>query len=269
MTPASFSHLATLLNEKSGYVLQPEKSYLVESRLGPLAEARGLGGLDELIAILCTGRDQLLIDDVVEAMTINETSFFRDKTPFQLLINDVLPALAQTRRPDAHIRIWSAACSIGQEPYSIAMAIKEAAGVIGHRTVEILATDISRRNIERGRLGIYSDLEIQRGLPVDLRDRYFHRLETTWEATPQIKNMIHFETFNLLDDYCGKGVFDVIFCRNVLIYLDAPTKCRILCELGHHLANDGGLFLGAAETVVGVCKTFRPAPELRGVAVPA
>lgn len=266
MTPNSFAQLTEFLRRNSGYVLQAEKSYLVESRLKPIADLRGFEDLDDLVAVLGTGKDQLLINDVVEAMTINETSFFRDTSPFRLLIDNVLPTLCETRHPDAHIRIWSAACSIGQEPYSIAMAIKEAAGVIGRRTVEIVATDISPRNVERGRVGLYSDHEIQRGLLPELRDRYFYRTGKAWEASPLLKKMIRFRSFNLLDSYSGMGTFDVIFCRNVLIYLDAETKCQVLCDLADHLSPDGVIFLGAAETVVGVCKTFRPAAGLKGAA---
>jgi len=266
MTPTSFAQLKDFLHRQSGYVLQPEKTYLVESRLLPIVEARGIDDLDDLVATLMTTRDLMLINDVVEAMTINETSFFRDGTPFRILIENILPTLCETRRPDAHLRIWSAACSMGQEPYSIAMAIKDAAGVIGRRSVEIIATDISSRNVERGRKGLYTDHEISRGLSPDLRDRFFSRTGSAWEVSSQLKDMVRFRTYNLLDGFTGMGMFDVVFCRNILIYLDTETKCKVLMEMSKHLTSDGVIILGAAETVVGVCKAFKPAPGLRGAA---
>ena len=268
MTPLDYDFLRKCLKERSGLVLSAEKQYLVESRLLPVARKAGLGGLGELVARLKLGDAEALMTAVVEAMTTNETYFFRDKTPFDNFRNTVMPALTAASRGVRTIRVWCAAASTGQEPYSLAIALKEMRGDIADRRVEILATDLSAEVLEKARQGIYSQFEVQRGLPIQLLIKYFTQVGEMWQLAPEIRAMVKFRQLNLLADFSGLGVFDLIFCRNVLIYFDQETKISVLNRLGSALAGDGYLVLGAAETVVGLTDRFRSVPEQRGLYMP-
>jgi chemotaxis protein methyltransferase CheR len=263
VTPMDYEFLRKLLKERSGLDLSSDKQYLVESRLNPLARRVGLSGIEELVAKIRSGAEALT-SEVVEAMTTNETFFFRDKIPFDHLRQTVLPELVQARANRRSLRIWCAASSTGQEPYSIAMCIKEFAPLAGWR-VEIVATDLSQGVLEKSRAGIFSQFEVQRGLPIQMLVKYFTQTGELWQLNADIRAMVQHRQLNLLQDFSHLGTFDVIFCRNVLIYFDQDTKINIFDRLARVLEPDGVLALGAAESVVGVSDAFRSCPERRGL----
>ena len=263
MTPLDYEFLRRFLKERSGLDLSSDKQYLVESRLIPLARKAGLPGIGELVQKLKGGAEPLT-SEVVEAMTTNETFFFRDKIPFDHLKEAILPALVQARASRRALRIWCAASSTGQEPYSIAMCVKEFAALAGWR-VEIVATDLSQEVLEKSRAGIYSQFEVQRGLPIQMLVKYFKQIGELWQLNADIRGMVQHRQLNLLQDFSHLGVFDIVFCRNVLIYFDQNTKTNIFERLSRMMEPDGVLALGAAESVVGITNTFKPYPERRGL----
>jgi chemotaxis protein methyltransferase CheR len=263
VTPLDYDFLRRLLKERSGLDLSADKQYLVESRLIPLARRAGVPGIAELVAKI-KGGAEALTTDVVEAMTTNETFFFRDKIPFDHLRETILPALVQARGSRRSLRIWCAASSTGQEPYSIAMCVKEFAGLSGWR-VEIVATDLSQEVLEKSKAGLYSQFEVQRGLPIQLLVKHFVQVGELWQLNADIRAMVQHRQLNLLQDFSHLGTFDVIFCRNVLIYFDQDTKAGIFERLSRMLEPDGVLLLGAAESVVGISDAFKPYPERRGL----
>jgi chemotaxis protein methyltransferase CheR len=269
VTPLDYDYLRKCLKEKSGLVLSADKQYLVESRLLPVARKSGLASLGELVCALKRGDGDDLMTHVVEAMTTNETFFFRDNTPFDNFRSLILPALLAARQNSRFIRIWCAAASTGQEPYSLAIIIKEMAADLAGWHIELVASDLSNEVLERARKGIYSQFEVQRGLPIKLLIKYFAQVGEVWEIAPEIRAMVRFQKLNLLSDFTRLGVFDVIFCRNVLIYFDQETKTDILNRLNGVIAADGYLTLGAAETVIGLTGSFRPVPEWRGLYAPS
>ena len=266
MTPLSFDIVARTVKARSGLVLTPDKLYMLETRLGPLLRREGLASLDALAARMARGpAEAALIGAVTEALTTNETSFFRDGTPFDHL-RKALPRLAAARPAGAAIRIWSAACSTGQEAYSVAMLATELAPSLGGRRVEILGTDIAEEVLARAREGLFSQFEVQRGLPVQLLVKHFRQeAPAGWRIAAPLRAMARFQTWNLLDDPRPLGQFDIIFCRNVLLYFDAPTKSRVLAAVASRLAPDGFLYLGGAETVLGLTDRLAPVPGQRGV----
>ncbi len=264
MTPQDYEFLRKLLKERSGLDLSADKQYLVESRLIPLARRAGLGGLAELVLKMKSGAETLT-SDVVEAMTTNETFFFRDKIPFDHLREIILPRLIPARANRRNLRIWSAASSTGQEPYSIAMCLKELGVALSGWRVEIVATDLSLEVLDKSKAGIYSQFEVQRGLPIQMLVKYFKQTGELWQINADIRGMVQHRQLNLLHDFSGLGKFDIIFCRNVLIYFDQETKVRTFERLSKMFEPDGTLMLGAAETVVGISDAFRPHPERRGL----
>ena len=263
MTPLDYEFLRKLLKERSGLDLSSDKQYLVESRLVPLARKAALQGIPELVQKMKAG-GEALITEVVEAMTTNETFFFRDKIPFDHLRETILPDLVQARASRQTLRIWCAASSTGQEPYSVAMCVKEFAGLAGWR-VEILATDLSQEVLEKSKAGIYSQFEVQRGLPIQMLVKYFTQVGELWQLNPDIRAMVQHRQLNLLQDFSHLGKFDVIFCRNVLIYFDQGTKTAIFERLARMIEPDGVLTLGAAESVVGISEAFKPYLDRRGL----
>jgi chemotaxis protein methyltransferase CheR len=265
MTPSNFEFIATLLKERSGLALTLDKTYLLESRLNPIARKNGLDDLDALINEIRGRRAEPLVRAVTEAMTTNESFFFRDGTPFEIFEKQVLPRLMEARASQKSIRIWSAACSSGQEPYSLAMLLKEQAAKLAGWRIEIVGTDISSEILEKAKVGIYSQFEVQRGLPIQYLMKYFEQNNELWQIDSSIRAMVRYREFNLLESLAPLGTFDVIFCRNVLIYFDQPTKSRVLGEISKRLADDGALFMGAAETVLGVTESFKPVPGQRGL----
>ena len=216
MTPLDYEFLRKLLKERSGLDLSSDKQYLVESRLIPLARRVGLAGIAELVARIRVGSDPLT-SEVVEAMTTNETFFFRDKIPFDHLRETIVPALLQTRANRRALRIWCAASSTGQEPYSIAMCLKEFGAALAGWRIEIVATDLSQAVLEKSKAGIFSQFEVQRGLPIQLLVKYFNQIGELWQLNADIRAMVQHRQLNLLQDFSHLGTFDVIFCRNVLI----------------------------------------------------
>jgi chemotaxis protein methyltransferase CheR len=264
MNSQDFDFVAQLVRQRAGIVLTPEKMYLLESRLAPLARREGLPSIDDLVAVVRSRREERLMGQVVDVMTTNETFFFRDKTPFEHLKESVLPGLAPHRR-GGRIRVWSAACSTGQEPYSIAMLLDQNPQLTGGVPVEIVATDISDRCLERAKQGLFSQFEVQRGLPVQMLMQYFTQQEDQWRISERLRSMVTFRKLNLLDATEGLGKFDVVFCRNVLIYFDADTKAKILGKVAAQLNAGGCLMLGAAETVIGVSSHFEACSERRGL----
>ena len=267
MTPLDYEFLRKLLKERSGLDLSADKQYLVESRLIPLARKAGLPGLPELVQKL-KGSAEALTAEVVEAMTTNETFFFRDKVPFDHLKATILPELLQARAARRSLRIWCAASSTGQEPYSIAMCLKELGAALTGWRVEIIATDLSQGVLEKSRAGLFSQFEVQRGLPIQLLVKHFAQIGELWQLNADIRAMVQFRQLNLLQDFSHLGVFDIIFCRNVLIYFDQETKTKVFSRLARLIEPDGFLMLGAAETVVGLTDAFKPYPDRRGLYIP-
>lgn len=267
MRADDFEYLATMLKQRSGLTLSPDKVYLLESRLTPLARKTGLDSLEALVQKLRLTKDSTLISEVTEAMTTNESFFFRDNTPFDLFRDKVMPLLEKNRGTTKRLRIWCAAASTGQEPYSLSILFKENWVKWRDWNIEIVGTDISDQVLEKARQGVYSQFEVQRGLPIQMLIKYFRQDGDTWQLSEEIRSMVTFRNFNLLDSFNSLGVFDVIYCRNVLIYFDQPTKKDVLERMCNHLAGDGALFLGAAETVLGITDKFRPVRGQRGMYV--
>ena len=269
MNTQDYKFFEELLRKESGLIITPEKMYLLESRLLPLAQKYGIpNGLDGLAQKMRLTPNAELQRAVVEAMTTNETSFFRDSTPFQRLKEDLLPSFVKSRASQKTLRIWSAACSSGQEPYSIAMLLKEYPQLAGWR-FEIVATDLSQDILAQAKAGVYSQFEIQRGLPIQMLVKYFDKQGDSWAVKPALKESITFKTANLLSDINHLGQFDIVFCRNVLIYFDVPTKAKVLSAIKGVVKQDGILFLGGAETVIGISEAFKPLADIRGVYVRA
>ena len=268
MTPLDYDYLRKLLKERSGLTLSADKQYLVESRLLPVARRVGVEGLGGLVQKLKSPGNEPLIVEVVEAMTTNESFFFRDKIPFDHFRNVIMPALLTARANERQIRIWCAAASTGQEPYSLAICLKEMASQIVGWRIEIIGTDLSNEVLEKAKSGIYSQFEVQRGLPIQMLVKYFVQVGETWQIAPELRAMVQYKTLNLLNNFSQLGSFDVVFCRNVLIYFDQETKINIFNRLARQIESDGFLVLGAAETVVGLTDAFRPIPERRGLYKP-
>lgn len=265
MTPNDFEYISDLLKSRSGLVLTSDKSYLLESRLMPVARKHGMKGLEELIQAVRGDNGGALTVDVTEAMTTNESFFFRDTKPFDLFRDKILPPLIESRAAKKSFRIFCAAASSGQEPYSLAIILKEAAAQLQGWKVEIIGTDISTEILDKARAGLYSQFEVQRGLPIQLLVKYFTQKEDQWQISQELRDMITYKEYNLLEDLKPLGHFDVVFCRNVLIYFDRDTKGMVLDNIADLMSEDGTLFLGGAETVLGISERFKPVPDQRGV----
>jgi len=257
----TFTFVADLVRRRSAIELIVGKEYLVECRLLPLVRLAGLDGVDEYVDTLRKVGHSAECDRVVEALTTNETSWFRDVAPFRALTGHVIPALVANRPALASVRVWSAACSTGQEPYSIAMALLDA---VPDLDVTITATDISQEVLTRARAGRYSQLEMNRGLPALDMARYFTRAGTRWDLSEQVRSMVTFSQHNLLNVPPPGGPFDVIFLRNVLIYFDLETRVKVLRSVRGVLAPDGFLMMGGVESMVGVADAWERVPVGRG-----
>lgn len=254
-----YDYLCREVRARTGLVLGPDKAYLVESRLGPLARRSGFAAIEPLVDAMMRG-DRAIHTEVCEALATHETFFFRDKTPFELFRQVVAPALTAARAGRA-LKIWCAAASSGQEPYSLAMLLDETGGP----AADILATDMSAAVLEKAKAGLYSQFEVQRGLSVQRLIRYFDQAGDAWRVKAHLRQAVRFDQSNLLDDFSRLAPMDVIFCRNVLIYFDVETKSKILDRLAATLAPDGYLLLGAAETVIGLSDALRPVEGHRGL----
>ncbi|ALJ37633.1 chemotaxis protein CheR [Azospirillum brasilense] len=265
MRVEDFDMFSTLLKQRSGLVLTRDKAYLLESRLMPVARKWNMKGLEELASTVRTRKDEALLRDITEAMTTNESSFFRDQKPFDQFKQIVLPKLMEARSAKRSIRIWSAACSSGQEAYSLAMLLSEDAAKLAGWRIEIVGTDISAEMVERSKSGIYTQFEVQRGLPIQMLVKHFKQQGDKWQISQQLRQMASFREFNLLGDLSGLGQFDIVFCRNVLIYFDQPTKTKVLEAIARQMPQDGVLYLGGAETVLGITDRFKPVEGQRGL----
>jgi chemotaxis protein methyltransferase CheR len=268
MTPADYDFLRSFLKERSGLILSNDKQYLIESRLMPVARQEGLDTITALVAKLKTPLGRVAGEAVVEAMTTNESFFFRDKTPFDHFSNVMLPQMMEARRTQRKIRIWCAAASTGQEPYSLAMIIKDMGLKTSAYRFDIIGTDISREVLERAKAGTYSQFEVQRGLPIQMLLNHFTQKGETWEISPAIRQMVQYRPLNLFDSFTALGTFDVVFIRNVLIYFEQEAKVAILERVAKQMAPDAYMVLGAAETVVGLTDAFKAVPGSRGLYQP-
>jgi chemotaxis protein methyltransferase CheR len=265
MNVTDFEIIAQLLKERSGLALNKEKAYLLESRLNPVARKWNFSGFDELAQAIRNRGEEALLVDVTEAMTTNESFFFRDQKPFDQFDDMVLPHLLEARAAKRSFRIWSAACSSGQEPYTLAMLLQEHADKLAGWRVEIVATDLSNEILDKAKEGLYSQFEVQRGLPIAHLVKYFVQVGGRWQIEDSLRKMIKFQPFNLLGDLSSLGKFDVVFCRNVLIYFDTPTKTKVLNGVADLLPADGFLYLGGAETVLGSTDRFEIMQGQRGI----
>jgi chemotaxis protein methyltransferase CheR len=265
MTPLDYEYLRKLLKTRSGLLLSSEKHYLVESRLLPVARKHGLFNITGLVARLRAPDAEMLAVEVVEAMTTNESFFFRVKVPFEHFRESIMPALMSARASSRRIRIWCAAAATGQEPYSLAIALKEMGKDLRGWRIDIVATDLSNEVLAKAKSGLYTQFEVQRGLPALMLIKYFAQVGEAWQIAPEIRGMVKFMPLNLLNDFAHLGRFDLVLCRNVLIYFDQPTKIGVLERIADISERDGFLVLGGAETVVGLTGRFKPIPNLRGV----
>ncbi len=264
MNDADFQFVQQFILQRAGIVLSAEKRYLAETRLDPVARQLQLPSLQALVTKL-RQRDLVIERACIDAITTNETLFFRDKMPFDLIREKLLPALARQRRE--RIRIWCAACSSGQEPYSIAMIADEMRHQLGSTQLEIIATDISSKVLDQALEGVFSQFEVQRGLPVKLLLKHFTQEGTRWRINPELRRNITFQHGNLLQPFRQLGVFDMVLCRNVMIYFNEATKRDILRRISEVLHPDGYLMLGGAETVLGLGDELSPHQTERGLYV--
>lgn len=260
-----FEYLRDFLMKSSGLVVKPEKEYLLKSRLEPLARSQGMESISELVSKMKSPTARDLQITVTDAMTTNESLFYRDKTPFEHLDKIMLPYLLEARKAKRRVRIWCAASSTGQEPYSIAMSLKEQAAKVAGWNFEILGTDISKTVLAKASSGEYTQFEVQRGLPIKLLLKYFTQQGENWVLNEDIRKMVKYQEGNLLASFSNIGKFDIVFCRNVLIYFDLETKKQVLEKIAMQMDRDSYLLLGAAETVMGVCDKFEAVKGARGL----
>jgi chemotaxis protein methyltransferase CheR len=246
-----FQFITQIIKKKSGIFLAPEKDYLVSSRLLPVARKNSFVDVKELIANVRNTNNKVLITEIIEAITTNESLFFRDIKTFDFIKRNVIETIASSVPEKKHFRIWSAACSTGQEPYSLAMSILDNTQWNNKYTFEIIATDISQPVLNKALEGVYSQFEVQRGLPIALLLKHFVQQEGNWKIKDNIKSMVNFSKINLIEDFVNLGMFDIILCRNVMIYFDAETKAKILDNISKLMYNNSYLIIGASETLMG------------------
>lgn len=264
MMAHEFRLLRRILKERSGIDLDDDKIGLVEARVRPILKEFDFPTISHLMLALMKPNNDRLRSRVAQAVAVLESYFFRNKIPFSYFTQTMLPQLLERRSASRRIRIWCAACATGQEPYSLAMLLADEASKLDGWNVEILATDFSEEALLRARQGVYSQFEVQRGLPVSKLIEFFQKSGNGWQIKQAVRDQVTFRQHNLLDDCRILGRFDVIFCRNVLIYFDEQLKAMVLARLAHQLEIDGYLVLGAAETTTGVSSDFMPAQESHG-----
>lgn len=257
MKPEDKDLVAQLCAARAGLKVDPEKTYLLESRLAPVARRESFGSIPDMLAALRAHRDDRLAWAIVEAMAHGETAFFRDRAPFEVFRDEVLPKLARQRDGEP-IRIWSAACASGQEAYSLAMIVDDQRAILPGVRVELFGSDISERALEKAQSGLYTQFEVQRGLPIRQLVRHFEKLDEMWAISPRIRQMVRWRRINLAADLSADGRFEVIFCRNVLPLLVEPMRVRLLDNLARALTPGGYLFLGQDESVAGLSNAFQP-----------
>ena len=264
MTPADRELVAQLCAARAGLKVDPEKVYLMESRLGPVARRENFGAIADLVAAMRATRDDRLAWALVEAMAAGETSFNRDGAPFELFRDEVLPTLCRLREGEP-IRIWSAACAQGQEAYSLAMIVEDQRSLHPGCKVELFGSDISERALEKAQSGLYTQFEVQRGLPIRQLVRHFEKDGEMWALSPRIRQMVRWRRINLVADLATAGRFEVIFCRYVLGSLVEPMKAKLLENLARALSPDGFLFLGEGESAGALAGAFQPVAGRPGV----
>lgn len=257
--------LAGLLEARTGQQLTMSRRWRLETALSGILRERGIGSIDELITILVMGREPSLATRVVEALLNNETYFFRDRLPFDLLARQALPALAQRRAQSRRIRIWSAGCSTGQEAYSLAMLFADEPQKWAGWTIDILGTDVSENVVGRARAGTYTQFEVQRGLGIQQMIKWFEESADGWRAIETLRRTVRFQVHNLLEPAPHPGEFDIVLCRNVLLYLNEATRAKAFDRLASALAQDGWLMLGAGETVIGQTSRLEADRDSRGL----
>jgi len=265
--PEEIEIIRRIVQARSGLVIDPDKTYRIETCLAPVARREGFGDISEMIRDIQTKRNSDLMWTVTESLANTETSFFRDRAPFQQFREDILPELAHAR-DGAPIRIWSAACSTGQEPYSLAMIVDDEASKYPGLKIELFGSDLSERCLEKAQSGLYTQFEVQRGLPIRLLVRHFEKNDETWSLNPRIRQSVRWRRVNLLADLTGLGQFDVIFCRNVVSGFDPQVARRVLDQLAAALPEDGRLILGIEETASDFTDALRPIAGRRGVYAP-
>lgn len=259
-----YQYLCDLLKARSGVFLEPDQEYFFDSRLLPVARENSLKNMEELLLALQAGRPGLATH-VVNALLTHETFFFRDGKPFDAFENRFLPFFKRARRDSQKLRIWCAACSSGQEAYSLAMIMEEKRRDFPSWSIEILGTDLSPTMIEKAKRGRFTQFEIQRGLSDLFLSKYFKESDCEWQLNPEVRNKVKFQIRNLIDDFQELGPFDIIFCRNVLVYFDPPTKARVLEKISKVLAPDGYLVLGSSETPLGFSHLYKTQERMRGI----
>jgi chemotaxis protein methyltransferase CheR len=257
LSEADFDFVSKYIYARSAIVLEKGKEYLVESRLGPIAKALGMESLSELVQKLRMRPDPQLEESVVEAMTTNETLFFRDRHPFETLVEETLPRLIEARRAERKLNIWCAATSSGQEPYSVLILLKEHFPELASWDINFLGSDISQAMLDRTRAGIYSQLEINRGMPARLMVKYFEKDGATWQIKKELRDMLQLRRINLAESWGPMPRLDLVFIRNVLIYFDTETKKKILGCIRRQMRADGVMFLGGSETTVNLDSSFQ------------
>ena len=267
MRPDEIEIVRRIVQARSGLMIDPDKTYRVETCLAPVARREGFADISEMIRAIQAKRDNALMWAVTEALANTETSFFRDRAPFQQFREEILPELAM-RRGDQPIRIWSAACSTGQEAYSLAMIVDDEASKYPGLKVELFGSDLSERCLEKAQSGLYTQFEVQRGLPIRLLVRHFEKDDETWRLSPRIRQSVRWRRINLLADLSGLGAFDVIFCRNVVSSFDRTSAGRVLEQLSAALPEDGVLMLGVDETASDYTDALRSVAGRRGVYAP-
>lgn len=266
MNDVSSRILASLLETRTGQQLTMSRRWRIETALKALMRERDLATLDQLVAALVGGREPSLSDQVVEALLNNETYFFRDRTPFDALLNGPLKRLEQARAKEKRISIWCAGCSMGQEAYSLAMSFADEAERWKGWTIDIVGTDVSRAAVERARQGLYSQFEVQRGLPVKQMIRWFEEEEgSQWRISPDLRRAVRFHVRNLAEGPPAPGKFDILLCRNLLLYFSPATRRVMFERLAEGSRPDSVLMLGAGETVIGQTEAFVSDPEHRGL----
>lgn len=263
LTKTQFSTLSSFLKDNSGYVLEDTQSYILESRMPSILAATGLSDPGAVIAAINENPQSSAAVILLQIMTVNETMFFRDQRPFTQFAENILPALAAATAPRT-INIWCCACSSGQEPYSLAMLIHEEKSKYPGFTFRILASDLSAPMVKRGEAGIYSTFEIERGLSAERREKYFVPYEGQWRLREEIRALVEFDVINLLKIPTHIGTFDVVFCRNVLIYFDSADKRKVLTALRKVMPQGAYLQVGAAEILTDYNDLFVPIENLRG-----
>ena len=266
MTPQSLALVRLIVQSRTGVVVDPAREYLIQHRLAPVARREGFDSVDALLAAIRIQREPRLMWAVADAMSPTESAFFRDGTPFNQFRDVLLPSLAANRR-SGPIKVWSAGCGTGEEPYSLAMIVDGEQDRYAATPVEIYASDLSERCLTKAQAGIYTQGEIQRGLPARQLVQHFTKHDAHWHLSASIRRRVRWRRLNLIADLSPVGQFDVIFCRYVLEAFDGPTRKQVLDQLAGALNPDGYLVLGDTETVLGLTEAFAPVPGQRGVFV--